>query len=594
MPSYARARRGRVRSAALLAAVAASVAAALAPSCSDEPAERPRPARPNVLLISLDSLRPDRLGCYGHRTRTGVPISPNVDKVAAEGVLFENAVSSTTWTLPAHHALMSSVPDLAHGVWSDGFGPTLSRVQLGEALSAAGYATAGFFSGPYLGSKYGFGGGFDVWENASGVEEQLIEQGAAQAAAGANGSAGAAPPAPAHGGLQQAATEISGKVEQSYHVTSSAKRVSDAGLAWLSKQQALDATQPFFLFLHYFDIHYDFAPPDESFARGFWPDGKRPRLNGDHFFDHPEIKPGMAPDDLAGVVSYYDGEIRWTDSQVGKVLDQLDRMGLARDTLVVIVSDHGDEFFDHGAKGHRQNLFQSTLSMALVMRWPGMLPAGTRVASRASIVDVAPTLLDCCGALDKADFQLPEIAGLAPGDRVHGMWGSSLRPLIDGRESGDREAYAFLANRFQERDRPSYHFGLLTGRFKVVVTQRYRVVHVDDDPSKPIVNEEPGEVSALVFDLAADPGETKDLSRSRDPAVLAAIERWSEAYSRAGRLGRWCTNVECGPPPPPLSEVERTMLGQLGYTADADAPRLPPGTKLFQVAPPPPPFPRAR
>jgi len=544
-----------------------------------------------VLLISLDSLRPDHLGCYGYRTRTGVPTSPNVDRVAAEGVLFENAVSTTTWTLPSHHALMSGLPDLAHGVWSDGFGPTLSRVQLGEALSAAGYATAGFFSGPYLGEKYGFGGGFDVWKNASGVEEQLIAEGAAAASERAAGHA----ETPAPGGLQQAATEVSGKVEQSYHVRSSAKSVSDAGLDWLAKQQAHDATRPFFLFLHYFDIHYDYAPPEESFARAFWPDGQRPRLNGDRFFDRPEVEPGMSPADLAGVVSYYDGEIRWTDSQVGRVLDQLDRSGLARDTLVVIVSDHGDEFFEHGAKGHRQNLHQSTLATALVMRWPGLLPAGKRVAPRASIVDVAPTLLDCCGAVGKADFLASDpIAGLEPGDREHGMWGRSLRPLIDGAETADRDAYAFLANRFQDRARPTYHFALLTGRHKVVVTHRYRTVHVDDDPAKPVAREEPVEARGQVFDLVADPGETRDLSRSADPAVQAAIDRWSAAYARDGRLARWRASVECGPPPPPLSAVEVTILGQLGYATGSDGPQLPPHTKLFQVAPPPPPFPRER
>ena len=543
-----------------------------------------------MLLISLDSLRPDRLGCYGHRTRTGVPTSPNVDRVAAEGVLFEHAVSSTTWTLPSHHALFSGLHDLAHGVLSDAYGPTLASVRLAEVLSAAGYATAGFYSGPYLGPQYGFGDDFDSWVNASGVEEQLVQQGAAQAAA--RGSGGATP-APEQGGLQQAATQVAGKVEQSYHVTESAKRVSDAGLEWLAAHQARADSPPFFLFLHYFDVHYDYAPPDESWTRGFWPDGKRPRLDGDGFFENPEIKPGMAADDLAGVLSWYDGEIRWTDSQVGRVLDQLDRAGLARDTIVAIVSDHGDEFFDHGAKGHRQNLFQSTLSMALVLRWPGVLPAGKRVASRASIVDVAPTLIDCCGAVGKADhLAAGRTSGLQPDDAPHGMWGTSLRPLIEGVETADRDALAFLANRWQDRDHPIYHFALLAGRFKVVVTQRWTAVRDGDGA---VVREEPGEVRGQVFDLAADPAEKRDLSRSRDPEVLAAIARYDEWYSRRSRLGRWLANVECGPPPPPMAQLEVELLKQLGYLdAGIPAPSLPPGTKLYQRTPPPPPFPKSR
>lgn len=581
----------------------ASLGALLPAGCSDDaPLERPRPQHPNVLLISLDSLRPDHLSCYGYKTRTGEPTSPNVDALAAAGALFEEAVSTTTWTLPSHHALMSGLPDLAHGVLSDGYGPTRSCVQLAQLLSDAGYATAGFYSGPYLGPSYGFGDGFDEWTNASGVEEQLVAEGAAAADGDKAGAADSDPAGQlAPRGLQQAATQVSGKVEQSYHVTASAKRVSDAGVHWLeSRHEAARASSadkpaapehPFFLFLHYFDIHYDFVPPDEGHARAFWPNGERPRLNGDHFFESKEIHPGMARADLDGVITYYDGEIRWTDSQVGRVLERLERLGLERDTIVVIVSDHGDEFFDHGGKGHRQNLFESTLSMALVIRWPGMIEAGRRIEGRVSMVDVAPTLIDLCGVADRAAFYDEEIPGLATGDRLHGMWGRSLRNRLDGAPSDDRESIAFLANQWQDPERPIYHFALVTDRFKVIVSQSYLV---QPQPNGQVAKL-PGEIRGRVFDLRADPREQKDLSKSKELDVQRAIARYDANFTRSGRVGRWLEHVECGPQPPPITEVERKLLAELGYTELPDQrPPIAPGTKLEAITPRPPAFPKLR
>jgi arylsulfatase A-like enzyme len=557
----------------LRAPCAVAVAAIAAAGCSREPAA----ARPlNVLLVSLDSLRPDHLGCYGYRSRTGAPTSPHLDELARAGVVFENAVSTTSWTMPAHHALFCGRPDLAHGAISDENGPTPQRVQLAEVLSDAGYATAGFYSGPYLGPRYGFGGGFDVWENASGVEEALAERSAASAV----GGAGDAPPA-----AENAARQL----ELGYHRASSARRVSDAALAWLEEQRRSRPQQPFFLFLHFFDVHYDYSPPEEGYARRFWPGGRRPRLNGDDFFESPDVRAGMDSEELAGVISYYDGEILWADEQVGRVLARLRALDLEEDTLVVAVSDHGDEFFEHGAKGHRQNLFQSTLAVALVARLPGRLPAGRRLAQRVSLVDVAPTILDLAGALAEADFRAPDGLRLEPGDLAHGMWGRSLLPLVDGRETPDRESLGFLANRWQDPEHPVDTWALWTGSKKVIVSQRYEWIaneNGEKDRLRPIERE------GRVFDLRSDPDEAKDLAETPDPSVEAAIARFEAVFSTEGPLFRLVTQLDAGPPPPPLAPDERSRLAELGYPAPPPRRRLPPATKLVQLLPPPPQFPR--
>ncbi len=502
--------------------------------------------RCNVVLVSIDSLRADHLGCYGYPAGSGAPTSPHLDRLASEGVLFEHAQSTTSWTMPSHHALFSGRPDLAHGAVSDENGPTLQRVDLAQVLADAGYATAGFFSGPYLDPRYGFGGGFELYENL-GPEDEL-----------------------------------------SSHQASSAKRVSDRAIGWLDDHAR--AEPPFFLFLHYFDVHYDYSPPEEGYARRFWPGGRRPRIGGDGFFENAEIHAGMEADDLAGVVACYDGEILWTDEQVGRVLDRLEALHLADDTLVVVVSDHGDEFFEHGAKGHRQNLFEPTLHVALIARLPGRLPAGRRVPQRVSIVDVAPTVLDLCGALEKADFHAADAKELHPGDLDHGMWGRSVLPLVDGRERADRDCLGFLANRWQDPDHAVDTWALWTGSTKVVVSKRYDWIR-DEAGAK--VGLKTIERTGRVFDLARDPGELHDLAASRDPAAAAAIARFDAVFAESSALSRVTAALEAGPPPAPLTEAQRLALEQLGYTAGSTPPpRLPPGTRLKQRLPPMPQFPR--
>ena len=576
-------RRVRARPLAVAsAALAAGAAIAIAANCSREP-----PRRPNVVLISLDSLRPDHLGCYGYRSRTGAPTSPRLDRFAGEGVLFERAVSTTSWTMPAHHALFAGLPDLAHGAVADENGPTPRRVQLAQVLSDAGFATAGFFSGPYLDPRYGFGGGFDVYENASGVEEAAPEVPPdAPPASGRDGRDGEGAGEP-----RDAVSRSVAQLEASYHRASSARRVSDRGLKWLDERRRADADQPFFLFLHYFDVHYDYAPPEEGYARRFWPGGRRPRLDGDDFFENPEIRAGMDPADLEGVVSYYDGEILWTDEQVGRVLDRLDALDLADDTLVVVVSDHGDEFFEHGAKGHRQNLFGTTLDIALILRLPGRLRAGRRVEQRVSIVDVAPTVLDLAGALARADFHAPEAVALDPSLLVHGMWGRTLVPMIEGREREDRDCLGFLANRWQDREHPVDTWALWSGAMKVVVSQRYeRVREADGEPGRL----RPVERAGQVFDLARDPGEMADLAAGGDRAAEAAIARFDDTFSAEGALFRLVSQLPAGAPPAPLTPAQASRLAELGYAAPAAAAPLPPGTRLWQLLPPPPRFPRGR
>jgi arylsulfatase A-like enzyme len=260
--SYGRLLCVRARRAGRLALLAPAVALALGialglPSCSGRGGRRL-----NVLLISIDSLRADHLDCYGYRSATGAPTSPNLDQLAKDGVLFEHAVSTTSWTRPSHHALLTGLPDLAHGAIDDVNGVTPQRVELAEVLSNAGYTTAGFYSGPYLADHYRFGKGFDTWKNASGVEEKIDA-----AIADLVDTLKKDPRLTAAQREKRIADALAAKVEDGYHGASTADKVSTAAMAWLDHEKSAPA--PFFLFVHYFDVHYDYAPPEERYAARF-------------------------------------------------------------------------------------------------------------------------------------------------------------------------------------------------------------------------------------------------------------------------------------------------------------------------------------
>ena len=350
--------------------------------------------RPNVILISLDTLRADRLSCYGHERET----SPRLDAFAREGVLCEEAVSTSSWTLPSHWSMLTGLPISVHGVCDEQLWnrrpaegelvlPSRGRF-LSEELSDAGYDTAGFYSWIYLEEKFGLGPGFDVYERhglfgwdhprikARADAARLLEDPAEQAAVGR--------------ALQAEHPEL-------FDIgRPTAPEVVDRSLEWLRAEVAEDDGQPLFLFMHLFDVHDPYTPPAPYYEK-FDPDYEGPidgrEITGEKSLVHKD----MPARDLEHLLALYDGGISWIDSEVGRVLDALDELGLAEDTLVIISSDHGEEFFEHGRKTHRKQLHRESVHVPLMMRWPGQLPEDVRIAGPTGIVDIAPTILSAAG-----------------------------------------------------------------------------------------------------------------------------------------------------------------------------------------------------
>ncbi len=348
--------------------------------------ERPR----GVLLVSIDSLRADHLSCYGYESETapGVPTSPNVDSLLADqGALFTNCVSTTSWTLPAHMAMLSGLPNELHGVRDQSHQLHDSQELLAQSFQRAGWRTAGFWSGPNLHPWFGFDRGFELYRDCSTVEVATGD---------------------VFGDRTAAAFERVVDLHNRSHQGITGPQVVAEFERWFA---GVEDDERFFAFLHFWDVHYDYTPPAEHDI--FFP-GYEGTVTGERFREFVLRRP-VDWDDVRRLESLYDGEIHFTDHNVARVLELLRERGRFDDTLVVFTSDHGDEFLEHKSFGHKKTLYDEVLRVPLVLRWPAAIPAGARVDGQVSLIDVAPTILDYCG--------LPRGAA---------MWGRSLRGAIEG------------------------------------------------------------------------------------------------------------------------------------------------------------------
>jgi arylsulfatase A-like enzyme/tetratricopeptide (TPR) repeat protein len=290
--------------------------------------------------VTIDTLRADRVGAYGHASAQ----TPSLDRLAREGVLVEDAVVQTPQTRPSHASLFTGKPPFEHGI-RDNFTPPLDPAHptLATLLKQRGYATGGFIGAYPVSRDSGLDRGFDVFDDPFGG---------------------------APGGL---------RVEQSARTASP---VVDAALAWLEAS----AGRPFFAWVHVFDPHAPYAPP-EPFASRF----------------------ASAP---------YDGEVAYADSEVGRLLEWRDRSGQGARTLVIVTSDHGEGLGEHGEDEHQLFVYDSTLRVPLIFSWPGRLPSGRRVTGQFRSVDLLPTVLDLMGVSPTPTSGASRAASLAADERI--------------------------------------------------------------------------------------------------------------------------------------------------------------------------------
>ena len=300
----------------------------------------------NVLFITIDTLRADHLSSWGYHLET----SPNIDRLAAEGVRYENAYTVTSRTAPSHFSMFTSKYPQEHGAKLNGFAvPQDSKfLMLPQVLRNFGYKNAAFVSAWPLSKKLTkLDRHFDVYDE---------------------------------------------DLSRSYQTINSmrwAEDVTPRAIDWIKRNKQ----GPFFAWVHFFDPHspYDFRPEFEA-----------KKLTGE-----PDHTKERGQDAVMKDLKAYNSEILYTDHWVGKLIEALDAEGLKENTLVVITADHGESIGERGYQGHSHRLYESVVRIPLVIRMPGTVTAGKTVSTRVSTLDLMPTILDMTVKKTKADAKIP-------------------------------------------------------------------------------------------------------------------------------------------------------------------------------------------
>jgi arylsulfatase A-like enzyme len=386
--------------------------------------------RPNIIVISIDTLRADHLEAYGSKW----PTSPHISELAQESAVFEHCYSHASWTPPSVASLFTSLYPSQHGsLGKDRILLPKANLTMAETFAKAGYFTAAFSSSPFVHPDFGFAQGFRVF----GFEEN------------------------------ENAARLTEMVEQ-----------------WLAERP----DGPFFLYVMYFDPHFPYVPPKKyrhRFRKG--PDG-RPLWKEEHV---PVIKSLFGLSAEIGRESYhhlhgsYRGEIAFTDDMLGMLVSRLRKAGLLENSILVLTSDHGEEFLEHGGFGHGNTLYEEQLHVPLLIRLPGGLHGKRRVNSIVRQADIFPTLLDF------ADMEHP-------------------RPL-EG-----KSFYAALLGNKPISARPAYATSMH------LLDEKRKMTSLRQSRHKLILYENPGD--ELLFDLDKDPAELRNLAREKPEKLESMIE----------------------------------------------------------------------
>jgi len=373
-------------------------------------------SKKNVLLITIDSLRADHVSCLGYYRKT----TPFIDNLAKTGFLFTEAIANGSQT-------PTSVPALLTSSYPSMYGYSLhlskSKTPIAEVLRASGYHTAAFHSNPYLSKYYGYDRGFDTFQDFIFFKQDnrdMMERIKSLLIKRAN------PPffiRRAYGLLSQV---LNLKPLKAPWLR--AELINQRAVSWLRKH-----TDNFFLWMHYMDVHWPYQPPSEYLHQlKIEVIGKSQiiklgkRMNRHHLDD---VEP-VSDRELKEMIDLYDGEIRYTDNAVSSLLMELEKLGIYDDTLIIITSDHGDEFNEHSQLGHLAKLYDELIRVPLVIKWPGS-DGDVTIDQQVQLLDIAPTILEFSGIDKPANFLGTSLLSLMKGkttsvgvvsETVHKYW----------------------------------------------------------------------------------------------------------------------------------------------------------------------------
>ncbi len=337
----------------------------------DETSEAPAVVEspPNILMYLVDTLRADRLGCYGWTES----LTPNLDNLSFESVTFDRAIAQTSWTKPSVASIFTGIGPGRHGVNGKRSKLPESAITMAELLAGRGYDTAGFASNAYITRPAGFGQGFEDFS------------------------------------FQPARS----------------RETTDEAIAWL---RSIGRDRPFFLYVHTVDPHAPYDPSSEF--RDRFAAGVTDPLVGtvDHIRSLAAGRIAVTERITSDMLRLYEAEVAENDHSFGRLMGVLGELGLLEDTLIIFLSDHGEEFDEHGVFGHGWDLYREVLHMPLIIRPPGGTTA-RRFEGVVQHVDLLPTVLEAAG-----------ISGLG------GLEGRSLWPVVNGNmaSADPRPVFSYL------------------------------------------------------------------------------------------------------------------------------------------------------
>ncbi len=357
----------------------------------------------NIILIGIDTCRKDHMSCFGYELDT----TPNLKAFAQNCVLFTNAISQSPWTLPSFASLFTSTYPSVHRARGkaegDKFYPVIDSLDSGvEILSSSGFHTKAYINGPYLAPAFGLSKGFDDYDYAHGSNE---------------------------------------KIRRSDETVNRA-------IEWIKE----NSEEQFFLFLHFFDPHLNYDPPGRSLQRllklaGFEYSGKLKSP----FFQLKEIRNHkllLSEEDWKFVQFLYDAEISAVDESCGELFRFLKDIGLYDKSIIVVLSDHGEEFMDHGGFEHGHTLYDELINIPLMIKMPSSLRAGEVIAHQIRLIDIMPTLLDIFDLDIPESYQGKSLLRLMKKGRTDEIWPAFSEETLWGDElkSVREGCYKFITN----------------------------------------------------------------------------------------------------------------------------------------------------
>lgn len=475
---------------------------------------RSSPSDLNAAVVLWDAVRFDHVGCYGYFRNT----TPNLDALAEQGVLFENAIAHSSRTKESVPSLFTSLLPSSHNVKHITDALPKNLLILPQAFKAAGYRTAAISFNPYISPPYGYKKGFNHFLTHS---EEFIKIN--KTVLGHLLELSRRLPLVGEWTFSLLKFTRTNLLSESSLASTDAATITDKAIQWLEK----NPRQAFFLFLHYEGGHAPYEAPEE-YARLFGNEYDEDRIT-----QHPESAGIFLPfqegepvpaDDREKMVAQYDAKIRYHDDELGRLVGYLRESGLLEKTLLVIVSDHGEDFYDHHGWGHGHSLYEELIHVPLVLYAPEYLPQGRRVEDLCGLTDLFPMVLNLCGMGQSLD--LP-----------YTLDGRDITPLVkatSGPEHGRRYVLSELTQ--------GQNFA------RALRGERYKLIAVESG----------GEERIMLFDLEQDPDEQKDISQEQPELSARLFKLMQERIEQA-------ENRSFKPQRTSLDAQEKKALRSLGY-----------------------------